>query len=155
MAAKLSAGDDDPITDINITPFVDIVLVILIIFMVTATTLAKQALLVDLPDAASGETASETSLGIELDASGRLYLDGEQVTEPGLRNRIRITRDQVEADGGKVVALIAADQGLPYGQVMGLMDLVKQEGVAKFALNIESVAAPAEAAGARPPPETE
>ncbi len=153
MAAKLGSGDDGEITDINITPFVDIVLVILIIFMVTATTLAKQALLVDLPDAAAGETAQETSLGIELDAGGTLYLDGEAISEAGLRNRIRTTRADVEADGGTVVALIAADQSLRYGRVMGLMDLVKQEGVAKFALNIESVPAPAAAAGAIPPPE--
>lgn len=150
MAAKLS-GDDDAIVDINITPFVDIVLVILIIFMVTATTLAKQALMVDLPDAAAAETASETSLGIELDATGRMYLDGEAISESGLRVAIRRARDEQDAKGGKVVALIAADQGLPYGQVMRLMDLVKQEGVSKFALNIESVPAPPEAAGARPP----
>lgn len=149
MAARLS-GEDEAIVDINITPFVDIVLVILIIFMVTATTLAKQALMVDLPDAAAAETAGETSLGIELDADGRLYLDGQAISESGLRVRIRQARDETEPGGGKVVALIAADQALPYGQVMRLMDLVKQEGVAKFALNIESVPAPPEAAGARP-----
>lgn len=151
MAAKLGSGDDGEITDINITPFVDIVLVILIIFMVTATTLAKQALLVNLPDAASGETAKETSLGIELDANGTLYLDGEPISEPGLRNAIRRIRSEVEAEGGTVVALIAADESLRYGRVMGLMDLVKQEGVARFALNIEAVPPPPEAAGAIPP----
>jgi biopolymer transport protein ExbD len=150
MASKLST-DDDAIVDINITPFVDIVLVILIIFMVTATTIAKQALLVELPDAASGETAKDTSLGIQLDGEGRLYLDGEAISESGLRVRIREERGRVEAEGGKVVALIAADQALAYGRVMRVMDLVKQEGVARFALNIESVPAPPEAAGARPP----
>lgn len=149
MASKLGS-DEDAIVDINITPFVDIVLVILIIFMVTATTLAKQALLVELPDAASGETAKDTSLGIQLDADGRLFLDGEAITENGLRVRIREERDKADANGGKVVALIAADQGLAYGLVMRVMDLVKQEGVARFALNIESVPAPPEAAGARP-----
>lgn len=150
MASKLST-DDDAIVDINITPFVDIVLVILIIFMVTATTLAKQALLVELPDAASGETAKDASLGIQLDAEGRLYLDGEAISENGLRVRIREERTRVEADGGKVVVLIAADQGIAYGLVMRVMDVVKQEGVARFALNIESVPAPPEAAGAVPP----
>lgn len=150
MAARLSS-DDDAIVDINITPFVDIVLVILIIFMVTATTIAKQALLVDLPDAAAGETAKETSLGIQLDADGRLYLDGDPISESGLRLRIREEREKIEPGGGKVVALIAADQGLAYGRVMRLMDLVKQEGVSRFALNIESIAAPPEAAGALPP----
>ena len=149
MASKLST-EDDAIVDINITPFVDIVLVILIIFMVTATTMAKQALLVELPDAASGETAKDTSLGIQLDADGRLYLDGEAITENGLRVRIREERKRVEADGGKVVVLIAADQGIAYGLVMRVMDVVKQEGVARFALNIDSVPAPPEAAGAVP-----
>ncbi len=151
MASKLST-EDDAIVDINITPFVDIVLVILIIFMVTATTMAKQALLVELPDAASGETAKDTSLGIQLDADGRLYLDGEAITENGLRVRIREERKRVEADGGKVVVLIAADQGIAYGLVMRVMDVVKQEGVARFALNIDSVPAPPEAAGAVPLP---
>ncbi|MCB9777404.1 MAG: biopolymer transporter ExbD [Alphaproteobacteria bacterium] len=148
----MGGGDDDAIVDINITPFVDIVLVILIIFMVTATTIAKQAVLVDLPDAASGETATDVSLGIEIDPQGNLYLDGEPATEGILRKRIRDERARVEPGGGKVTALIAADQAIPYGEVMGVMDVVKQEGVAKFALNIDSVPAPAAAQGALPPP---
>jgi biopolymer transport protein ExbD len=148
VAARLGGGDDDAITDINITPFVDIILVVLIIFMVTATTIAKQAIKVNLPEAASGETTDTTSLALMLEQGGRLLLDGEPTTDNALRNFIRAEQRRLQAQGGEIVCLIAADREVPHGEVIALIDLVKQEGVAKFALNIQPVAAPPEARGA-------
>ena len=148
MASRLGGGDDDAITDINITPFVDIILVVLIIFMVTTTYIVKQSIKVTLPDAATGEATESTSLGLSLATDGTLYLDGEPITEDALRARIREER----AKKSDVVCLIAADRDVRHGEVVGLIDLVKQEGVVKFAINIDPEAMPPEAAGAVPAP---
>jgi biopolymer transport protein ExbD len=138
MGVKLDGGDDDVITDINITPFVDIILVVLIIFMVTATYIVAPSIKVTLPDAATGDGTEESSLGLTLAADGTLFLNGEEVNEGHLRTVIREER----ARNKDVVCLIAADKTVMHGDVVGLIDLVKQEGVARFAINIEPVDLP-------------
>ena len=143
MAARLGGDQDDIIADINITPFVDIILVVLIIFMVTATYIVRQSIKVNLPEAATGESTEHTSLGIALDINGNLTLDGEPITRDALRIFIR----QEKAKDPDIICLIAADRAVTHGQVIEIIDLVKQEGVAKFAINIEPVAMPAEAGG--------
>lgn len=137
MAAKLGGADDDIIADINVTPLVDIVLVVLIIFMVTAVDIVKASIPVSLPEAASGEDITESaSLGLSLTADGKLLLDGEEVTGDQLRARI-----QSEAAAGReITCLIAADADVPHKRVIWLIDLVKLQGVTKFAFNIDPVA---------------
>ena len=142
MASKLGGDQDDIIADINITPFVDIVLVVLIIFMVTATYIVKQSIKVTLPEAATGENTDTTSLGLMLNKDGDLFLDGEPITPEGLRAFIR----EEKAKKSDLVCLIAADLATPHGKGIGLIDLVKQEGVVKFAINIDPVQAQPEAA---------
>ncbi|MEZ4316556.1 MAG: biopolymer transporter ExbD [Myxococcota bacterium] len=134
MGSKFGS-DDDVIADINITPFVDIILVVLIIFMVTATTIVKESIKVTLPDAASGEETKTTSLGLTLLASGDLLLDGEKTTVASLKNRLREAK-KTEED---VVCLIAAEKNVAHGRVVWLIDLIKSEGIAKFAININKV----------------
>lgn len=146
MASKLGGDQDEIIAEINITPFVDIILVVLIIFMVTATYIVRQSIKVTLPEAATGENTDTTSLGLMLDASGNLYLDGEAITAEALRAFIRAEK----AKKPDVICLIAADAATPHGKVIGLIDLVKQEGVVKFAINIEPVQLPTEATPAQP-----
>jgi len=149
MAGKLGGDDEEGIVDINITPFVDIVLVVLIIFMVTATYIVqKDAIKVELPDAATGENTETTSLGLTLTEGGELYLDGADITEDGLREFIRTEKRRITVEGGDLICLIAADKTVPHGDVIALIDLIRQEGVAKFALNIEGAELPPEAAGA-------
>jgi biopolymer transport protein TolR len=153
MGSKLGGGggDDEGIVDINITPFVDIVLVVLIIFMVTSSYIVKQSIKVELPKAATGETASDTSLALMIDPSLNLTIDGEPATRESLRARLRAERTAAQAEGKDVICLIGADKVVPHGEVVGLIDLVRQEGVTKFAINIDPGALPAEAAGALPP----
>jgi biopolymer transport protein ExbD len=129
------SGDDELISDINITPFVDIILVVLIIFMVTATTIANSSIKVNLPDAATGDATENISLGLTLKASGELLLDGKPVSTQELKAAIATA--MAEAD--EVVCLIAADRQVAHGRVVWLIDLVKAEGVARFALNIDRV----------------
>lgn len=111
---------------------------VLVIFMVTATYIVSPSIKVTLPDAATGEATEQSSLGITVTADGRLYLDGAETDEAGLRARVR----QEKAANKDVVCLVAGDKDARHGDVTHVIDVVKQEGVAKFAINIEPVAAP-------------
>lgn len=141
MAGSASSGDgEDVITGINVTPLVDIMLCLLVIFMVTTSYVVADSLKVDLPEASTGD-ATEPSVvmltfTVDKDTGARqLYLNGEKADEAQLRAHIQ----KVKAEGKKdVQAVIAADKQASHGEVIRLIDIVKQEGIAKFALNIES-----------------
>jgi biopolymer transport protein ExbD len=140
--------DDDLIVSINITPMVDIVLVLLIIFMVTANMLNEQAIEVVLPEAATGKEAEDTVLGLTIDGRGLWYLNGEPTDEPALRGHIRAEK----AKGLELQALIAGDRATAYGEVVRVVDVIKQEGVRKFALNIDPIPLPLPGSGGAPVP---
>jgi biopolymer transport protein ExbD len=136
MGVKLGGGEDDVIADINITPFVDIVLVILIIFMVTTTAIVKASIKVDLPDAANAESPENETIGISLQADGAILVNGSSVSPKGLREGLRAAR----AANEDVIALVAADKGVAWGRVVWLLDTMKDEGQAKYAFNIDKTA---------------
>jgi biopolymer transport protein TolR len=138
MAAQ-TTDDDDEIVSINVTPLVDITLVLLIIFMVTANFIVKETVEVDLPRAAHTDETLKGPLNIVLDKDAKLYLDGTELSEADLKAKID---EQVQLDKD-ARAVISADQTLNYGKVMHLIDFVKGEGIAKFALNIQKDAVPA------------
>jgi biopolymer transport protein ExbD len=138
MAFSTNGGGDDMIAGINVTPLVDITLVLLIIFMVTATYVVKEAIEVDLPRAASGGETLDTTLAFVLDKQGTLYLDGAETGSDAARLAVR---SAVAKDEG-ARAIISADRSVSHGQVVALIDLIKTEGVVKFAINIEKEAAP-------------
>ena len=138
MAGTKLGGDDEPMTDINILPLVDIILVVLIIFMVTTSYIVSPSIKVNLPDAATGDATAPSSLGITVSADGSLALDGLPVSEPALREAVRAARRK----DAEVVCLISGDKEARHGDVTHIIDLVKQEGVAKFAINIDPIPAP-------------
>ncbi|MEM6862831.1 MAG: biopolymer transporter ExbD [Myxococcota bacterium] len=135
MAGGISGegGEDEPIADINITPFVDVVLVLLVVVMITSTQIVRAQLQVDLPKAASGQDAVPSTLNLILTLEGALLLDGRPIERDALPERINALR----MEDPELQAVIAADQGVAYGRVVELIDLVKQNGINKFALNIE------------------
>ena len=141
MGSKLGGGDDDAIVDINITPFVDIILVVLIIFMVKVTYIVKQSIKVNLPEASTGEGTEDSSLAITMDAEKNLFLNGEPIDETGLRKVIREEKETAKQKKIDLVCLIGADHAVPHGDVVRIIDLVKSEGVSKFAINIDPVSA--------------
>ncbi len=132
MAGQQS-NDDDMITGINVTPLVDVVLVLLIIFMVTATFMVSPSIKVDLPKAATGETTQTSSLALVIAKDGTVYLNGKPADDDGIRKFIA---DEQAAEK-KVQAIIAADKDVAHGAVIRIIDLVKQAGVTKFAINVE------------------
>ncbi len=133
MAAFETKKDDDVIASINIIPFVDIVLVLLIIFMVTSTAIVKAAIKVDLPKAANAGATVATTLNLVISKERELFLDGELISQSEAGKRIRKKADEVD----DVQMVISADKALPYGEVVTIIDFVKGSGVSSFALNIE------------------
>lgn len=124
------------ITEINVTPLVDIMLVLLIIFMLTANLIAKQAIEVDLPKASQATAPKKTPLGVTLTKDGRLYLNGEEVTPAQLRTAVA---SAVKEDA-KVTVLIAADKHTSHGRVVWVLDVVKSLGVTNFTIQIDPMA---------------
>jgi biopolymer transport protein ExbD len=133
-----AAEDEGPLAAINIIPFVDIVLVLLVIFMLTSATIVRASLKVELPKAASGGSRVDSTLNLVLTRRGELFLDGVQLSLPQAGEAVR----RQSTAGAKTQAVISADKGVEYGKVVELIDLVKQNGIAAFALDIERGAAP-------------
>ncbi len=133
MAAFENPKDDGVIASINIIPFVDIVLVLLIIFMVTSTAIVKAAIKVDLPTAANAGTDVATTLNLVITKEREIFVDGDVVTRKQAGVRIR----EKVADAPDLQVVISADKKLPYGEVVAFIDFVKGNGVKTFALNIE------------------
>jgi biopolymer transport protein ExbD len=138
MAAASPFDSDDEggrmITDINVTPLVDIVLVLLIIFMVTTTYIVNPSIKVDLPKAATGSDQTRTSLALTLTKEGTLYLNGERSDDAAVTRYIAGELPK----NAELQAIIAADKVVPHGSVVHLIDLVKRAGVRKFAINVEA-----------------
>jgi biopolymer transport protein ExbD len=129
--------DDDIIAGINITPMVDIMLVLLIIFMLTASVIEDKSIRVELPEAQTASKTDESPLGVTIDADGNWYLNGEPTTEEQLRLVIRAEK----AADKDVQVIIDADHRVPYGTVVLVIDLAKQEGVVRYALNTDPTSA--------------
>jgi biopolymer transport protein ExbD len=130
--AATAQNDDDIITGINVTPLVDITLVLLVILMVTASYVASRAIPMELPKGATGE-ATPTTLAVSLDKDGKTYLDGVPIDEPALRARIKSAHD---ADP-ETRAVIAADGRVTHARVVHAIDLLRRENVTKFAINVD------------------
>jgi biopolymer transport protein ExbD len=130
MGASAKQEDDELITAINVTPLVDIVLVLLIVLMVTSSYLVNKSINVELPKAATGETTSPT-MSISIDLEGKLYLDGNLVQPSELQPRIRAAYQQ----DPEVKAIISADGRVQHAQVVTVIDLLRREKITKFAIN--------------------
>jgi biopolymer transport protein ExbD len=139
MAGKISQGgsvleDSGPISDINVTPFVDVVLVLLVIFMVTAPVLMKDSFGIRLPKAASADQkAKPSTLGVAVTRQGQILLNGQPVTDEALAAEAAAAlRADPEAQ-----AIISADQDARHADVVRAIDQIKAAGVSRFALQIE------------------
>ena len=81
MASKIQGDNSEPIADINIVPFVDIILVVLIIFMITTPFIVKPSININLPKAASGEDTTPSQLTVTIGADGKAMLNGKPATD--------------------------------------------------------------------------
>lgn len=133
MAGSAKFDDDDGVNEINVTPLVDVMLVLLVIFMVASIYIVKDAIEVDLPKAATAGEALDTTLAIVIDRDGNLYLNGR----PTPRDVIAKACAEASARDANAQAIIAADQNVKHGDVIGVIDLIRENGLVRFAINVK------------------
>ncbi|MFK7986938.1 MAG: ExbD/TolR family protein [Sandaracinaceae bacterium] len=137
MGGGSQGGDDDLITGINVTPLVDIVLVLLIILMVTASYIVSKSIPMELPSGSTGEPTTEPrTLTVSLDEEGTLYIDAEPTTWealPGIASRFAASFDDVEEQPR---AVIAADRRVSHGDFIRIVDILREARITRYAINV-------------------
>ena len=133
MAGGSSGDDEDGITGINVTPLVDVTLVLLIIFMVTATYIVKETIEIELPRAAHGGETTQKTFALLISKDGKTFLNGVPVDDDGLVAAVK----DAKTKGEEVQAIIGADKNATHGSVTHVLDVLKGAGVLKFAIQIE------------------
>lgn len=134
------------VAEINVTPLVDIMLVLLIIFMLTAHLIAKQAIEIELPRASQSTAAPPTTLVITLARDGAVFLNDSPITPDALRSAVR----EAVAKDPKTQAIIAGDKSVSHGRVVWLLDTIKAVGITSFAIQIDPAAMVAPSPEAEP-----
>lgn len=128
-----AGGDDDgPITGINVTPLVDVVLVVLIIFMATAPMIARRAIRVEVPKVSKSDKSATDALAVALNGKHELTLSGKPMALDDLK---KVLSAATAAKPDQAVTL-SADKTLAYGDVAELLDAVRSAGVKKVGLEV-------------------
>jgi biopolymer transport protein TolR len=128
-----SESEDEAITGINVTPLVDVTLVLLIIFMVTASYIVKETIEVELPRAAHGGETVQKTFAVLVTREGQTFLNGVPVDDQRLVAEV----EKAKSAGEDVQAIVGADKNATHGTVTHLLDLLKGAGVTRFAIQIE------------------
>lgn len=135
MASKFD-DNDEGINEINITPFVDVVLVLLVIFMVTAPVMIKESLKVNLPKTLTSDiTSKANSVGVAITKEGQVLFNGKLMGPESLQNELRtISKNAPETN-----FLISADTDTRHGEVVRMIDMLKKNNLNHFALQVEKI----------------
>jgi len=120
-------------SEINITPFTDVVLVLLVIFMITTPLILQSGIKVQLPKASSAEAESARNVIVTIAPSGDIYIDKRRLSLAEFRSELeaRLTNRPDSA------VIIRGDKEVKYDAVIQVIDAAKQAGVKKFALSVE------------------
>jgi len=134
MASALD--DADEITGINVTPLVDIVLVLLIIFMATCHLIAHKAMNVTLPKAAHADAVQPTPAQVYLEASGQIRLNEQAMT----LSELSVQLQQMSALDTALRVMLSADERATWAQVAATLDTIRGAGVTRIATEVENKA---------------
>lgn len=127
-----SAAPSDPMSEINVTPLVDVMLVLLVIFLITAPLMGN-ALRLDLPAAQAPPSPEPgSSLGLSLDKQGAIFINDKPVTTEALPAVLAMQA----SDDPSIEVQLRADQSVPYGRVAEVMGLLQKAGLTKVALAV-------------------
>jgi biopolymer transport protein ExbD len=127
---------DEEITSINVTPLVDVTLVLLIIFMVTAKLIAGQGIPLDLPKAKTAG-ATQTVLNVAIDAKGGILANGEKVASDA---ELRLRAGKALKDNPELRTVISASASASHGNVMHVLDTVRDAGISRVAFAADKLA---------------
>ena len=127
---------DEEISGINVTPLVDVTLVLLIIFMVTAKLIAGQGIPLDLPKAKTAG-ATQTVLNVSIDAEGAVLANGQKVGSDGELER---RAAQALKESPELRTVISASASATHGKVMHVLDTVRDAGITRVAFAADKVA---------------
>lgn len=119
--------------EINITPFTDVVLVLLVIFMITTPIILQSGIKVNLPKASSAEAESSKNLIITIDPSGGIYIEKRRVQLDDLKEELTA----VLSSRPDAAVIIKGDKEVKYDTVIQVLDAAKSCGAKKFALGVE------------------
>jgi biopolymer transport protein ExbD len=135
MNVHESDAEEDAITGINVTPLVDITLVLLIIFMVTARFISEPSLGVNLPKASASAATKEEDrrIYLTLNMKKEIYLNNAPVAEAELAAKIR----ELIKEKPDLSLVLRADKSVSHGDVMRVLDIVRNEGVSQFGIAVE------------------
>lgn len=129
---QMGARGRGAIVGINVTPFVDIALVLLIIMMVSSTYIVAQTLKVELPKTASSDQGTPRTAVVTIDDSGDLLWNDVPTTLPRLKEALRAARSEDD-----ISLVVSADKSARHGRVVEVIDTAKTVGVTKFAINVD------------------
>lgn len=135
MASNFDPNDSDMISEINITPFVDVVLVLLVIFMVTAPMMVQEVMSVKLPKSKSSEKSESKTIAVSLSKAGQIIFNGKMVDASLLYDLAVKAKNDFE----DLQLIISADKEAKHGDVIVILDKVKQAGINNFAFQIEKI----------------
>ena len=122
------------IVGINVTPMVDVVLVLLVIMMVSATYIVSQSMHVDLPNTATSDGSAASLAAVTIAADGSYRFNDEAVDEPVLIERMRAARGR---EGEDITLIVSADTAAQHGAVVHVLDLARTERITSFAVQVE------------------
>ena len=131
--ASSTSNAGGPIVGINVTPMVDVVLVLLVIMMVSATYIVQQSLKVELPKTATSDEAASSPAAVTITRDGAFFFGATPVDERELTTRLRAA---VQSNP-EVNLVVTADEHAFHGSVVHVIDLAKVEGITKFAINVD------------------
>lgn len=133
MAGPVGGSDDEPIAAINVVPLVDIILVVLIIFMVTAPLVLKPTIDINLPKASNGDASAPTPLNIAVSREGAISLNGQ----PSTLADVTAYASKVAQEKPDTAAILQADRSVTLDTLTSIIDVVKSAGIKKVAFSIE------------------
>lgn len=133
MGAGANQNDDEPIAAINIVPLVDVILVVLIIFMVTAPLVLKPVIDINLPKSSSGQEAPPTPLNVAIGKDGAIIVNGQPATPEALT----AIAAKTVAEKPDTAAILQADKTVTLEVLTSVIDLIKTAGVKKVAFSID------------------